>query len=50
MYEKIKNKAADDKKILILFIILFIFNIAFYFNLFAYMVIIKSLTLQFCMI
>lgn len=43
MYEKIKNKAADDKKILILFIILFIFNIAFYFNLFAYMVIIKDL-------
>ncbi|PWB85491.1 LytS/YhcK type 5TM receptor domain-containing protein [Methanobrevibacter thaueri] len=42
MYEKIKNNAADNKKILILFIILFIFNIAFYFNLFAYMVIIKE--------
>ena len=43
MYEKIKNKATEDKKILILFIILFIFNIAFYLNLFAYMVIIKDL-------
>ena len=46
MFSKFKKKATGDKKILILFAIMFIFNIAFYFNLFAYMVIIEHVNIK----
>ena len=44
MLSNLKNKLTDDKKILILFSILFIFNVALFINLFAYMIIIKHLS------
>ena len=43
MFSNLKNKLTGDKKILILFSILFIFNVALFINLFAYMVIIKNI-------
>lgn len=42
MFNNLKNKSLNDKKIMILFTILFIFNIALFINLFNYIVTIDS--------
>lgn len=44
MFSNLKFKPNNDKKILILFAILFIFNVALFFNLFAYMIIIQHIS------
>ena len=41
-----RSKITGDKKILILFSILLIFNIALFINLFAYMIIIKHVSIS----
>ena len=45
MFADLKNKFTNDNKILILFIILLFFNIEFFFNTFAYMVIVKKVSM-----
>ena len=46
MIKKIKNEVVDNKKIFILFSILFIFNIFLFINLLAYMVIIEQININ----
>ena len=46
MINTVKSKLTGDKKILILFSILFIFNIALFINMFAYMVVIKDVDIS----
>ena len=46
MITKIKNTLEKDKKILIIFTILFIFNIALFINLFTYMIDIKQIDIS----
>lgn len=46
MLAVLKNKLTNDKKILILFTILLFFNIAFFINEFAYMIIVKKVSIS----
>ena len=46
MLLNIKNKLAGDKKIIILFSILFIFNVVLFINLFAYMVVVEHVNVS----
>jgi hypothetical protein len=46
MFENFRKKLTGDKKILILFSILFIFNIALFINLFAYMIIVEHISIS----
>ena len=46
MFKDFKNKLTGDKKILILYTILFLFNIGFFINTFAYMIIVKKVDIS----
>ncbi len=46
MFSNLKDKLTGDKKIWILFLILFICNVALFINLFAYMIIVEHVKVE----